>query len=825
MASEPLTHFMDGVTPAGLGLPDKFQEFRHAQILMIERSMNSTKRFVAHACPTGGGKSAGVVGEALYTGNRTVVLTSTKGLQTQYCLAPDTPVLRGDLRWVQVGSLVAGDNIVGFDEYPRPNRRRWRGSVVLRTARITQPCYQLTLEDGTEVVCSSGHKWLTKTQCGVNTWTTTEHLRAGGKCASRIIRVLDMWDRNSDHDYAVGYLAAAFDGEGHLSQRLYNHDQRGMVADVGLCFAQTLNPMLDEVKRLLSQMKFSYSTFATPLAPGRKASEVLALSHRSEVLRFLGQIRPHRLLPQWDIERMGMIGPTSRVRVLKKEFLGEMEVVALSTSTKTLVAAGLASHNCDDFTDCGLVSVKGKANFRCCKSTAGQPLTCEEGSSMGCRSIKAGECPYKQQYVRAVHSPLVTTNYAYWCLINRFGEGLGQVDTLVLDEAHNAPTQVSEQVNTPISEREVEGMLRAEWPKEWRSMPEWRAWAQTHLPVAKMLQEKLTKDCMVTADRDTLRMALAWRSLAAKLQTITSMVGPWVVEPRQSRGRSDGYRLQAVWPYTYAEKLLFLNVPKIILISATINLKTLSLLGIKRSECDFYEYGASFDPGRSPVYFLPTVALNHKTGPDEFSLVVGRVDEIVSERLDRKGIIHTTSYQRAQDIVAQSQYADLMLLHDSKDAAETIQYFKTAPAPTILVSPSVTTGYDFPMDQCEYQIIVKAPYPDLRGAVQSKRREEDWLYPTYEMAQVLVQATGRGTRTPHDHCENFIVDDTVRKAFQRSESLFPKWWREQVIVTDLAPEPPPPLIEDPEVSLQELADADQSVTVPDEIEDDCPLPW
>ena len=170
-----------------------------------------------------------------------------------------------------------------------------------------------------------------------------------------------------------------------------------------------------------------------------------------------------------------------------------------------------------------------------------------------------------------------------------------------------------------------------------------------------MLQEKLYQGLPDTAaDRDTFKAAMAWRSLAAKLHNDRHHEwgrGWWSRDSTEAE--HDGYRLQAVWPYTYAEKLLFLGIPKIILISATINMKTLSLLGIKRSECDFYEYGASFDPGRSPVYFLPTVSLNHKTGPDEFSLVVGRVDEIISDRLDRKGIIHTTSYQRAQDIVAQ----------------------------------------------------------------------------------------------------------------------------------------------------------------------------
>jgi Rad3-related DNA helicase len=495
---------------------------------------------------------------------------------------------------------------------------------------------------------------------------------------------------------------------------------------------------------------------------------------------------------------------------------------ALLTSNRTVgltSTKGLQAQYLDDFEECGLVTVKGKANFTCCKSTARQTVTCEDGSAMGCKGKLGSGCPYQAQYRAACSSPLVVTNYAYWCLINRFGEGLGPVDTLVLDEAHHAPAQVSEQVNTPMSEREVEGMLRAEWPAEWRSLPQWRTWAQTHVTVADMLANKLFKDCHTQPDPDSVKAAKAWRTLAAKLHNIATMKGAWVVEPRLIRGRQDGYRLQAVWPYSYTEDLLFRGIQKVVLISATVNRDTLKLLGIGRSECDFYEYGSTFEPARSPVYFLPTVALNHKAGELEYSLITARIDQIIGDRLDRKGIIHTTSYQRAVDLIERSEYGYLMMLNDSNNTIETVEAFKNSPAPAILVSPSVTTGYDFPMDQCEYQVVMKAPFPDLRGAVQRKRMEEDWSYPSYEMAQTLVQATGRGTRTPHDRCENFLIDDTIRKTFNRSEGLFPKWWREQVVIVDDVPPPPVTIADDDTVSLQELADADQCDTLLDESEE------
>jgi hypothetical protein len=37
--------------------------------------------------------------------------------------------------------------------------------------------------------------------------------------------------------------------------------------------------------------------------------------------------------------------------------------------------------------------------------------------------------------------------------------------------------------------------------------------------------------------------------------------------------------------------------------------------------------------------------------------------------------------------------------------------FKRRKAPAFLVSPSMTTGWDFPYDQCRWQIIAKVPIP------------------------------------------------------------------------------------------------------------------
>src|SRR5438445_13565630 len=69
--------------PEYIGLPVKFSNWRIGQDQAVLRSIESQKRFVVLACPTGFGKSLVYIASALLSGQRVCVLTSTKGLQSQ----------------------------------------------------------------------------------------------------------------------------------------------------------------------------------------------------------------------------------------------------------------------------------------------------------------------------------------------------------------------------------------------------------------------------------------------------------------------------------------------------------------------------------------------------------------------------------------------------------------------------------------------------------------------------------------------------------------------------------------------------------------------
>jgi hypothetical protein len=265
------------------------------------------------------------------------------------CVAPETRVLTESLEWVRAGSLLPGDRLLAFDEESQVKngykRGRWlRPTTVERADIVTRPCYELEFEDGTVVRSSAGHRWLTRStvqgRLGCQEWERTEDLRAEDPRRTCIIKPLDVWDTDTSWD--AGYLAGAFDGEGHLEQ---------LARANRVAFSQTANAMLDQVELSLKEVGFDYThevnnrhkVLRVDGSP-RKDMHVLRIGSRREFLRFMGSIRPRRLLAKYDAV-LGRL-PGDRVALVRKTYIGEQPVVMLDTSSRTYFAEGLASHNC-----------------------------------------------------------------------------------------------------------------------------------------------------------------------------------------------------------------------------------------------------------------------------------------------------------------------------------------------------------------------------------------------------------------------------------------------------------------------------------------------
>jgi DNA repair photolyase len=77
-----------------------------------------------------------------------------------YCLSGDTPILMGDGRTKPLGDVRPGDRVYGTVVEGR--YRRYVVTDVLDHWRTVKPAYRVSLEDGTELIASGDHRFLTE---------------------------------------------------------------------------------------------------------------------------------------------------------------------------------------------------------------------------------------------------------------------------------------------------------------------------------------------------------------------------------------------------------------------------------------------------------------------------------------------------------------------------------------------------------------------------------------------------------------------------------------------------------------------------------------
>jgi ATP-dependent DNA helicase DinG len=457
------------------------------------------------------------------------------------------------------------------------------------------------------------------------------------------------------------------------------------------------------------------------------------------------------------------------------------------TSTKGLQDQIAVADFPDNSTD-----IRGMQNYRCeipaefqfPAYTRVNDAPCQSGAS--CR-LKANGCRYFDQYRKAQQADIVVTNYQCWMYDKkRGGKGLGMdkpVEMLIMDEAHDSIGEVCSYLSVTLERKDclAAGLT---WPQNGYQQQEWVDWAEYWKDRLEERVEELQAEVQAGAGNTytLLHEIRELRDLARKLAQVADMQEEWVIEgkdqDRHDNGTSKTVTFDPLWPRRYAESVLFRGVPKVVLVSATVRPKTAELLGVPESELAFEEYGSSFPVERRPVIHVPTVRMNYRTEQDDrqMALWLRMIDLLLDRRADRNGIVHTVSYRRARFLVDNSRHRGRMLVHGTDTRAETIERFRRSEPGTVLVSPSVDTGYDFPYAMSEYQIVAKLPWPDTRGAVMKARTKGDREYGAYLTAQTLQQMTGRVMRAEDDMGETICVDDNISWFVPRYKRYFNEWW-------------------------------------------------
>lgn len=495
----------------------------------------------------------------------------------------------------------------------------------------------------------------------------------------------------------------------------------------------------------------------------------------------------------------------------------------LDARTLVLTATkGLQNQVLADFKAIGAVDVRGLSNYRCVALDPGNVLhgygavgsSCKDGPckvGIHC-SLRQRGCRYYDVINDALTKEIVIGNYAHHLSIGRYGdpETLGKFDLLVLDEGHKAPDCLTDVCAVELSAAELKSLLDESLPPVDEGIDVWASWARETAHKAKRKadavrftlkqrpydRQQLTKHLLrLTAlEHELMEMARAraWKRTeqASKQVEVPGEVGDWIAYKTPK-----GAKFAPIWSHQYSEELLFRGIPKVVLSSGTLMPSIVQRLGLPENQWDWHEVKSSFDPARRPIIYIPTTRVDNKMVEGQKRMLVNAIDRIVGGRLDRKGIIPSVSYDRANEIIARSKYGDkakskddrVMFTHERGGIQAALEKFKRAKAPCVLVSPVLTEGIDLIYDMARYAIMPKVPFASVADPLFKARCKQDPNYRFECAALLMVQTSFRGMRASDDWFEVLILDEHF--GYLRWKTSWPAYYRAAWRETSTVPPP------------------------------------
>lgn len=268
-----------------------------------------------------------------------------------YCLSGDTPVLMANGTVRPIADLRVGDEIYGTRRLGW--LRTYRRTRVLAHWQTRKPAYRVTLEDGTTLVASGDHRFLTERgwkhvmppeRGRSGSYLTTDSTLMGtGAFASPPVE---------DEDYKTGYLCGVRGGA-HPVVHPEESWCKGFLAgvfDAAGSFSGGLLRIMNTDPRILGRTVECLDRIGiNSVAEGEHLPNgVTCVRVRGGLkahVRFFNSVAP-AITRKFDIEGAAVKGSAS-LRVRSIEPLGrEVALYDITTGTGDFIANGVVSHNC-----------------------------------------------------------------------------------------------------------------------------------------------------------------------------------------------------------------------------------------------------------------------------------------------------------------------------------------------------------------------------------------------------------------------------------------------------------------------------------------------
>lgn len=246
--------------------------------------------------------------------------------------APAGRVLTAELEWLPVQGITPGARLVTFDEGApsRARHRHFSTGVVAATHERTTDRVRVETSRGSTVV-PPDHGFLVRSAVKPRTrWVAAADLRPGHE-----VYFLATWE--PDRTWEAGYLAGQFDGDGSL----HFTASTGSSGASQLSWAQKAGrACVPYVESVLIARGFESRTHRHPVGV---CDHVHIAGSWTNQMRFLGSVRPQRLLRHPELSRLWRarsLQACERATVSRVVPLEPGSVIVMEVDTRTCVTDG-----------------------------------------------------------------------------------------------------------------------------------------------------------------------------------------------------------------------------------------------------------------------------------------------------------------------------------------------------------------------------------------------------------------------------------------------------------------------------------------------------
>lgn len=192
------------------------------------------------------------------------------------------------------------------------------------------------------------------------------------------------------------------------------------------------------------------------------------------------------------------------------------------------------------------------------------------------------------------------------------------------------------------------------------------------------------------------------------------------------------------------------------------------------------EVPSEFPPEKSPIFYKAVGKMTNDLKAVTFPKVIKEIEKVMFDRLDRKGIIHTFSYDNAKHIFENIDpvLKNYLWVQDRNDRSGSLTKWIEYDKPSVFLSTNMSEGLNLKDDLCRYQIYAKIGFPNTQDKRVAKRLElGHWVWYYLQALEDIEQASGRATRSKEDWSEMFIFDSSFATMFTKYHKFIKPWFK------------------------------------------------